>query len=568
MQILRDAYFHPDLQVYQARPGYKSSYLPASEGLASTCDASVGEARKRSRGVNRPFLKFTGKTILVSPLFFAAYYAYRVYDETNPGPQQPQTATHASGNRKKTLVILGSGWGAISILKNLDTTLYNVVVVSPRNYFLFTPLLPSCPTGTIEYRSIIEPVRTVAKRRPGEVTYYEAEATDIDATNNKLTLKQTLGSDAVKAHGEDTLTVTLDYDYLVVGVGAQPNTFGIPGVLENSCFLKELPDSQKIRKQFMDCIETATLLPKGSAERARLLRTVVVGGGPTGVEFAAELQDYIDGDIRKWNPEIAAELKVTLVEALPNVLNMMNKKLIDYTEGVLRDLGIELMTGAMVKKVDENEVHAAIKQENGELKLVDVPYGLLVWATGNGTRDIVKNLSSKIPEQKNATRGLLVNECMMLQGSKNIFALGDCTFTKNPPTAQVAQQEGQYLASALEVLARVDDLEYQLYSTEIAGIEKERVQRRLHREQKAIQPFKYQHMGVLAYIGSERAVADLVWGDQSFFKNLNNISVGGTFTFFFWKSAYVQMLLSTKNQVLVTVDWIKVALFGRDVSKE
>ncbi|ODQ81035.1 hypothetical protein BABINDRAFT_33674 [Babjeviella inositovora NRRL Y-12698] len=514
------------------------------------------------------YTKFTGKVVLVSPFLLVGYYLYRIYDESHPACQQPQSAAHASGNKKKTLVILGTGWGSISILKNLDTTLYNVIIVSPRNYFLFTPLLPSCPTGTIEYRSVVEPVRSVAKRRPGEVVYYEAEATDIDAANNKLILTQKLGSDEVKVEGVDTISITLDYDYLVVGVGAQPNTFGIPGVEENSCVLKEISDSRKIRRRFMDCIETAALLPKGSSERARLLHTVVVGGGPTGVEFAAELQDYIDEDIRRWNPEIAEEMKVTIVEGSPNPLSMMNKDLIAYTRETLVKLGIELMTSSRVKEVTDRYVHAIVKQPSGESTWVDVPYGLLVWATGNGTRDIVKKLSTKLPEQKNATRGLLVDDYMRLQGSTNIYALGDCTFTRNPPTAQVAQQEGIYLSKSLETLARVDDLEYQLFSSSFEGAERERAQHNLSREKGSLQPFKYHHMGALAYIGSERAVADLCWAEESFFKNLSKISIGGTFTFFFWKSAYVQMLLSTKTQVLVTMDWIKVALFGRDISRE
>lgn len=94
---------------------------------------------------------------------------------------------------------------------------------------------------------------------------------------------------------------------------------GIPGVREHSCFLKEVNDAQAIRKRIMDCVETATFKDQPLEETERLLHMVVVGGGPTGVEFAAELQDFFEQDLRKWIPEIADRFRVTLVEALPNV---------------------------------------------------------------------------------------------------------------------------------------------------------------------------------------------------------------------------------------------------------
>ena len=98
-----------------------------------------------------------------------------------------------------------------------------------------------------------------------------------------------------------------------------PFSIGIKGVREHSCFLKEVDDAQKIRKRIMDCCETATFKGQKPEEVKRLLHMVVVGGGPTGVEFAGELQDFFENDLRKWIPEIANNFHVTLVEALPSV---------------------------------------------------------------------------------------------------------------------------------------------------------------------------------------------------------------------------------------------------------
>lgn len=134
--------------------------------------------------IKKPFYKRAGSAILkyglIGSFLGISYVSYALYKENNPSKQIPQSDTFENGSKRKTVVILGSGWGSISLLKSLDTSLYNVIVVSPRNYFLFTPLLPSTPVGTVELKSIIEPVRSIARRSNSEVTYYEADALTVD----------------------------------------------------------------------------------------------------------------------------------------------------------------------------------------------------------------------------------------------------------------------------------------------------------------------------------------------------------------------------------------------------
>jgi len=494
------------------------------------------------------------RTTWISALLASSYIAYSIYEESNPSYQQPQSETFPNGQPKKTIVILGSGWGAVSLLKNLDTTEYNVTVVSPRNYFLFTPLLPSCPTGTVESKSIIEPIRSIARRCNGEVIYYEAEATKVDSKNKKITIK---GQNISK---EDVVQ-DLSFDYLVCAVGAQPNTFGIPGVYEYASFLKELPDAQIIRHKILDSIEKAAALPKNDPERSRLLNFVVVGGGPTGVEFAGELQDFVDQDLIKWYPGISKEIKVTLVEALPNILTMFNQKLIQYTKDVFNEENITLRLQTMVKKVDKNLITASIKKSDGTTEIEEIPYGVLVWATGNGGREITKNIAGQLDGQTSANRGLLIDEYLKAIGSDSIFAIGDCTLSKKmAPTAQVAYQEGIYLAKLFKNLASIDCEKFKMSKTTEAS-EKAKYLSKIDKLS-SFEPFNYVHLGALAYIGSERAVADLSWG------NWSKLSLGGSLTFLFWKSAYVGMCLSFRNRCLVVLDWMKVGIFGRDSSKE
>lgn len=440
--------------------------------------------------------------------------------------------------------MLGTGWGSVSLLKKLDTENYNVVVISPRNYFLFTPLLPSCTTGTIEHRSIMEPIRNVLRHKKASVKFYEAEATKIDYEKRIVYAK-----DDSEVKGEAVET-EVGFDMLVVGVGAENATFGIPGVREHSCFLKEVGDAQKIRKQIMDCVETATFKDQSPAERKRLLHTVVVGGGPTGVEFAGELQDFYNEDLRKWIPDIKEDFQVTLVEALPNVLPMFSKQLIDYTESTFKEEHITIRTKTMVKNVTDKTIEAEVTKPDGTKETEVMPYGLLVWATGNAVRGVVKDLMGQIPAQKDARRGLNVNEFLVVNGTENIWAVGDCAVANYAPTAQVAAQEGAFLARLFNTMAKTDEIQESLkelsvkQSTAKPG-ERDQVldeikerQRQLRRI-KQIGPFQYSHQGSLAYIGAEKAVADVSWFS-------GNLASGGTMTYLFWKSAYLSMCFSSE----------------------
>ncbi|EQL36701.1 NADH dehydrogenase [Blastomyces dermatitidis ATCC 26199] len=512
--------------------------------------------KRRFRG-----LRWMYRLPLLSLLAGASALGYSIYLLRNPDEQiQPDPS-------KKTLVILGTGWGAVSLLKRLDTENYNVIVISPRNFFLFTPLLPSCTTGLIEHRSIMEPIRNILRHKKAAVKYYEASATKIDPEKRVVRI-----SDVSEIRG-DTSTTEVPYDMLVVGVGAENSTFGIPGVREHSCFLKEVGDAQEIRKRIMDCVETAIFKDQTKEEVKRLLHMVVVGGGPTGVEFAGELQDFFNDDLKKWVPEITDNFKVTLVEALPNVLPTFSKQLIDYTESTFKEEAITIRTKTMVKKVSDKYIEAESTNPDGTKEMETIPYGLLVWATGNTVRGVVRDLMSQIPAQKNSRRGLAVNEYLVVNGTENIWAVGDCAVTNYAPTAQVASQEGAFLARLFNTMAKTAAIEDELKALSKAQAEapteEERnkvldeirnLQRTLRRT-KQIGPFQYSHQGSLAYIGKERAVADVSWLS-------GNIASGGTLTYLFWRSVYLSMCFSTRNRVLVAFDWIKAKMFGRDVSRE
>ncbi|KAL3624944.1 hypothetical protein CASFOL_031612 [Castilleja foliolosa] len=319
--------------------------------------------------------------------------------------------------KKKRVVVLGTGWAGTSFLKNLKSPSYDVQVISPRNFFAFTPLLPSVTCGTVEPRSIVEPIRNIVRKKNLGIHYWEAECFRIDPENKKVYCRSNLSSDA-----NEKEEIVVDYDYLVVSIGARSNTFNIPGVAENCHFLKEIEDAQKIRRTIVDCFERASLPNLSDEERKKILHFVVVGGGPTGVEFAAELHDYVNEDLVKLYPKAKEAVKITLLEATDHILNMFDKRITAFAEEKFKRDGIDVKTGAMVLNVSDKEISTKELKNGGAIS--SMPYGMVVWSTGIGTRPVIMDFMKQIGQGNR--RVLATDEWMRVEGSDSIYALGDC----------------------------------------------------------------------------------------------------------------------------------------------
>ncbi|PCH42023.1 NADH dehydrogenase [Wolfiporia cocos MD-104 SS10] len=516
---------------------------------ASTDSAPITPPKPARRRWAR-FLQIVGGATVVTVGTLGVFY-YATQKDRTPGVQLPHDPS------KKTLVVLGSGWGATSLLKSVDTSDYNVIVISPKNYFLFTPLLPSVAVGTLNPRSIIQPTRYVTRHKARQVSVIEASATEVDPVAKTVKFEDTSEIQGLVS------TTTVNYDYLVFAVGAEVQTFNIPGVKEHACFMKELEDAEKMQRRFLDCLESAAFPGQTQEEVDRLLHMVVVGGGPTGIEVSGEIHDFLEEDLRSWYPELANNVKITLVEALPSVLPMFSKQLIDYTESTFKEASIDILTKTMVKEIKEKSVVL----QRPDKSIVEVPCGLVIWAAGNKLRKVTQDLMAKLPQAQTNRRGITVDEHLRMAGTDgSIFAIGDCSATSYAPTAQVASQQGAYLARIFAQIAKRDNLEARLRELQSApqaeetAAEVTSVTKQLAKAEK-LRPFQYSHQGSLAYIGSDKAIADL-----PFFNG--NLATGGVATFLFWRSAYLSTLFSLRNRTLVATDWIKVKLFGRDVSRE
>ncbi|GAW00951.1 nadh dehydrogenase [Lentinula edodes] len=471
----------------------------------------------------KTFAKVLGGATLLSIAGSLGMFIYVTQKDRHPGTQLPYDP------EKKTIVILGSGWGATSLLKTLDTSEYNVVIISPKNYFLFTPLLPSVAVGTLSAKAILQPTRYLARHKARAVTVIEAEAKEIDPFNKTVTFE-----DDTEIKGEVSHT-TIPYDYLVHAVGAEVQTFGIPGVQEKACFMKELNDAEIMQRRFKDCIESAAFPGQDDAEIDRLLHIVIVGGGPTGIEVSGEIHDFLEDDLKAWYPELAGRIRISLVEALPSVLPMFSKQLIEYTESTFKESKIDILTKTMVKEVKDRSVVLQMPDKS----IQDVPCGMVVWAGGNKGRKITQDLMAKYPSAQTNRRGLVVDDHLRLAGANgSIFAIG-CISCPSLEQATVTVTDPEEKAKFDSDIGTTKKL--------ISNVK--------------VRPFNYSHQGSLAYIGSDKAIADLPFAN-------GNIASAGVATFLFWRSAYLSTLFSLRNRTLVANDWIITKIFGRDLSRD
>lgn len=497
---------------------------------------------------------------------------------------------------KPVVLVLGTGWGAHSLIKVIDTDLYEVICISPRNHFIFTPMLPSTAVGTVEFRSLLEPIRN---SNPF-ATYFEANCDSIDPVNK---VAHCSGSIALKDGRRPEFEV--EYDTLVVAVGEQPATFGVPGVQDYAFFMKEITDAVKLRRRTQEVFELAALPGNTDEDRARLLQFVVVGGGPTGVEFAGTLSDFLKADLSRKYPDLMKYVRVTLLQSAQSILTTFSAPLQAQAIRNFEATGIDVRLGVRVTGVEADHINLTTSQGDKQ----KLPYGVCVWSTGNAARPLVRSLIGAIPTQVELNKGanpasakLAVDPYLRVIGASDIIALGDCSRLWGdplPPTAQVAGQQGAYAARLInrgyqvnegglnvpppiridptaQVTSDAIDSALRLQPIDVAAMQ--RKPRLTELDLMALmsndstytqappgvsyyrKPFEFLSLGIMAYVGNEKALVSAEVLD-------GQLDIAGAFAFLLWRSVYITKQVSFRNRVLILFDWFKAKLFGRDLSQ-
>jgi NADH dehydrogenase FAD-containing subunit len=364
---------------------------------------------------------------------------------------------------------------------------------------------------------------------------------------------------------------------LVIAVGSHTQTFGIPGVQEHAYFLKETRDAIKIRRRILQCFEEASLPSTSEARREQLLHFCVVGGGPTGVEFSAELHDLIHDDLSKKYPALLTNVRITLYDVAPRILSMFDSALAQYATEHFARQHIEVRTRRTVTCVDDGVLHV---REEGE-----VPFGMLVWSTGVEMTPLIKSLRGIRKDPKGGrlvTDGWLrvIQDAPTEEGKppklvKDVYALGDCAVIEGmelPLTAQVASQKGVWMRKWFESLARrgLDrPASAGRQMNERAAPDEVTKDRKVivppeDAEAAAGAPFKFRNYGVLAYLGEWKAIGQGQgrWELKGYARSLFSKSIGDISCCFFrwfawilWRTAYLTMTISWRNKLRIPLLW-------------
>lgn len=404
------------------------------------------------------------------------------------------------------VLIIGGGFAGFSCFRTIDRQCKRVILLTNRNHFLFTPLLPLAAVGSVEVRSIIESVQLYEKK-PGEVVI--GKAIQLDAAARKVVVEYPGG-----IQGE------IEYQSLVVAAGAETNTFNIPGVNEYCFFMREMKHARILREKILMQFDKASSLPP--AERKKALRFAVIGAGATGVEVACEIQELIHHDLIRSYPDLAAESEIEIIEATKEILAVFDRRLVEYARRKMVKKGIKIRTETPVQAIEKERLIL----KSGEV----IDSETILWAAGNGPNDFVKSMFAGLAITPSRGGRIPVDPNLNIPGRSEIFVIGDCAACpdeKNeiiPATAQAAMKQGVFVGKTL------------------SG--------------KKLPPFSFKSLGMLASLGSGSAIADL-----GFFQ------LKGFFAWWFWKAAYLTRLVSFRNKLSVIFDWTKVKFFGRNTAR-
>ncbi|KAF4773795.1 hypothetical protein HER10_EVM0004641 [Colletotrichum scovillei] len=527
-----------------------------------------------------------------------------------------------SAKEKPKLVILGGGWGGVALLKELNPDEYHVTVVSPTNYFLFTPMLPSATVGTLELRSLVEPVRRILARVHGH--FIRAKAEDVEFSHKLIECSQP------DAFGNET-RFYVPYDKLVIAVGSTTNPHGVKG-LENAHFLKDISDARKVRNQVMHNLEQACLPTTADEERKRLLSFVVSGGGPTGVEFAAELFDMLNEDLTLHFPKLLRnEISVHLIQSRSHILNTYDETLSKYAEEHFARDQVDILTNSRVKEVHPDKITFTQKQPDGSLLTKELPMGFCLWSTGVAQADLCKRLSSKLGPSQTNRHALETDTHLRLNGTPlgDVYAIGDCSTVQNnvadhiitfcrglafkhgkdPETlelhfsdwCEVANDVKRRFPQAVGHLKRLDKLFEQfdkdqsgtLGFGELRELLKQidskltslpATAQRAHQQGQYL-AHKFNKMartsdGLKANMVLDGDIDSVVY--KAFeYRHLGSLAyignsavfdwgqgwnfAGGLWAVYMWRSVYFAQSVSLRTRILLAMDWAKRGLFGRDL---
>jgi NADH dehydrogenase len=410
------------------------------------------------------------------------------------------------------ILILGGGFGAMAAARKLERILRpdeaELTVVSRENFSVFTPMLPEVPSGNLEPRHVVTPIRAQLRR----ATFVLGEVVGVDFDERIVDVR----------HAIDGTQYLLAYEHVVFALGSATSTFNLPGVAEHSLALKDLEDAERIRNHALACFELADVTDDGE-KRKKLLTFAIVGGGFTGVEAAGEFTDFFRSIARFYRAIDPREISIVLVEAGPRLLPDLASAMGAYSAHALERRGVRVLLNAPVAGADED----GLTLKDG----TRVATATIIWSAGVKPSPLVASL----PIGTGRGGAIVVRHDLSVAGYPGVWAIGDCAQVPAPdgrwypPTAQHAIREGPVVARNI--------------ANAIRGLPTE--------------PFRYEALGMMASLGGRRGVAGLRGGRV----------LTGFLAWFLWRTYYLLRLPGIDRQVRVALDWTLGLIFPRDISE-
>ncbi len=483
---------------------------------------------------------------------------------------------------QKHVLILGSGFGGIEVLKRLQKEFGNgknnnnadITLVSRDNFLLFTPMLPEVSTGRIDTRHIVTPVRSFInyRNKSKNVSFHEADIESIDLGRKRVIISHNIGGPKVLVIGNIKTDIeqgqqvvqrqqqqeheqqqhqqhqprlasqaqlqeqhqpyrhkhVLNYDYLVIALGSDTNFFGIDSIKQYAFTMEEIDDAIAIRNHVLEMLEQADLEKANTELRKGLLTFVIVGGGFNGIETVGELNDFVRETVKEYYKNIyMTEIRVVLVNSSDKILEQVDNDLGQWALQKLKTKGVEFILNRQV----ESATASSVKLDDGQT----IDTYTIIWSTGVTPSKLIAELDCEHDKHHR----IIANNHLELEGYEGtVYAVGDCASVMDPntgkpypPTAQHALREAKVAASNL-----IDSI----------------------KGNKAKKSFDYKTKGMMAEIGKRTGVATLFRG---------RIKLHGFVAWWVWRIFYLSNLPTRKKKLKVMTDWSMDLFFKPDVAK-
>ncbi|MGB8644623.1 MAG: NAD(P)/FAD-dependent oxidoreductase [Anaerolineae bacterium] len=405
--------------------------------------------------------------------------------------------------QRKRVVILGAGFGGLWAARTLANAEVDVLVIDRNNYHTFLPLLYQVAAAEVGVDEIAAPVRKIlGGYRNVDFSMEYVQQVDLDERVVHTTRRD------------------VSYDYLVMALGSRPFYFGVRGAAEYAFALKDIEQAVALRNHILTRLEQAALEPDPEV-RKQFLTFTIVGGGPTGVEFAGALAELMQGPIKRDHKRLnPREIRIVLLEAQSGLMRGMPNRLGDYTLRRLQKMGVEVKLQASVSEITPEAVYLA----SGEI----IPTRTVVWTAGVRAEPVGE--ASRLPTARNGQ--VIVMPTLQVEGHPEVYVIGDSSRFEVegaplPMLAPVAIQGGTHAA------------------------------RNIQRQLKGLATFSFQYKdpGTMATIGRNHGVA-----------TIHGFSFTGLPAWFLWVGVHIVNLIGFRNRVAVLMSWaVDYFLYEREV---